>query len=91
MDSKIDISGIDKVKLLKGLWENQGVAAFFAMYNRSAPSFDEQGAREAVKSYIDYFNGRCIKTDLSKDLVDPWAYDRDAGAGTFQKVVSGLK
>jgi hypothetical protein len=56
-----------------------------------APTFDEQLAKEAVKDYIDYFNGRCIKTDLSNDSIDPWAYDRDAGAGTFQRVVSGLK
>lgn len=87
----INISGIDKVKLLKALWMNQSVASFFGNFKALAPAFDEELAKEAVKDYIDYFNGRCIKTDLSKDLINPWAYDRDAGAGTFQRVVSELK
>ena len=45
---------------------------------------------KAVKCHIDYFCGRAIKTDLSKDSVDPYLYDRDAGQGTFQKVVDSI-
>ena len=89
-DKMIDISRIDKVKLLKALWVNQGVASFFGNFKALAPAFDEELAK-AVKDYIDYFNGRCIKTDLSKDLINPWLYDRDAGAGTFQRVVWEFK
>jgi hypothetical protein len=68
----MNISGLDKVKLLKGLWENTKPAAYFAQYNQPAPSFDEKLAQEAVKKPIDYFCGRAIKLDLSGDAVEVW-------------------
>lgn len=84
MSGKISIKGLNKIALLKALWENMRPKAFFN-------SFDVKSAEKAVKSYIDYFNGRCIKCDLSGDEVDPWLYDRDAGAGAFQKIVDGIR
>lgn len=86
----IDISKVDKIALLKDLWKNQKTAIFFAFNTLQAPSFDEKLAEKAVKGRIDYFCGRAIKTDLSKDSVDPYLYDRDAGQGTFQKVVDSI-
>jgi len=44
-----------------------------------------------VTRYIDYFNGRPIKTDLSKDTVDTWLYNRDAGKGKFEAIVEMLR
>lgn len=85
----INISGIDKVDLLQALHARQVPAGFFGGF--SGPSFDKEKAKEAVKQYIDYFCGRAIKTDVSKDTVDPWLYDRDAGQGAFQSVVDSLK
>lgn len=90
--SKVDISGLDKVALLQKMWANMKPAAFFSMNSFvPVPSFDETQAKEAVKNYIDYFCGRCIKTDLSKDEVDPWGYDRDAGSGALQKIVDSMR
>jgi len=68
-------------------------AAFFNSFDSilvgvATPSFD---VKASVNSRIDYFNGRCIKCDQSGDEVDPWLYDRDAGAGVFQKIVDGLR
>ena len=83
----IDISGADRVSLLRGLWENAKIASFFGS---SGPPFDESQARDAVHQRIDYFCGRCIKTDLSRDRIDPYLYDRDAGTGMFQTVVNSL-
>jgi len=92
MSGKISIKGLNKIALLKALWENMRPAAFFNSFDVIlAPPFDVKAAEKAVKSYIDYFNGRCIKCDLSGDEVDPWLYDRDAGAGAFQKIVDGLR
>ena len=85
----IDITGIDKVELLHNLWQNMKPAAFFG--GMDGPAFDRELAKEAVKKYIDYFCGRCIKSDLSKDSVDPWLYDRDAGAGSFERIVQKIK
>lgn len=91
----IDISFFDtkekKVDLLKGLWENMNPASFFTMNGFPTPEFDEKLALSAVEEYIDYFQGRCIKTNISGTEVDPWLYDRDAGKDAFQKVVDAVK
>ena len=55
------------------------------------PLFDRVKAQEAVKEEIDYFQGRAIKLNLSNDSIDPWVYDRDAGQGTFKKIVDQLR
>ena len=81
MNSMIDISKVNKTDLLKGLWKNQKSAAFFALNAVQAPEFDKDKVEKAVKGYIDYFYGRAIKADLSKDSVNPYLYDRDAGQG----------
>ena len=92
MSDKIDISGLDKVELLKKLWTNIKPASFFSFHpNVSVPSFNEDAAKSAVKNYIDYFQGRAIKMDLSVDKISPGLYDRDAGIGTFQRVVDSMQ
>jgi hypothetical protein len=89
--NSINIAGIDKVELLRALWEGSSPARFFAMSGFPAPSFDNESAKEAVEKYIDYYDGRCIKSDISGDKVDPWLYNRDAGEGKFEKIVEKLK
>jgi hypothetical protein len=87
----VDINGLDKVQLLLMLWNNAAVASFFEFMPQSAPVFDETEANTVVEQYIDYFCGRCIKTDISGDTADPWSYDRNAGTGTFQRVVDKMR
>lgn len=55
------------------------------------PPFDDDLAAKSVKEWIDYFAGRCIKTDLSGDKAEPWGYDRDWGDGAFQRIVTELR
>ena len=85
----VNIIGLDKVKLLKALWENQIVASYFALIEE--PSFDYDLAKRVTGGYIDYFQGRAIKCNLSGDFVNPRLYDRDAGNGKFQAVVNHIK
>lgn len=87
----VDIRGINKVALLKALWENAKSDTLFTNYNTPPPLFDETGATKAVNKYIDYFDGRYIKTDLSGDVASPHSYDRNWGQGIFQKIVQSLK
>lgn len=87
----VNIQGIDKVKLLEALWKKSQPAAFFRMQGISPPSFNMNEAQQAVKGYIDYFNGRVIKCNLSGDEVDVWGFDRDNGNGAFQSVVDSLR
>ena len=88
--SKINIQGIDKVKLLEALWQKQIVAGFYANMRLPSPKFDEIEAKKAVLNYIDYFCGRCIKCDISGETADPCLYDRDAGDGVFKKIVDSF-
>lgn len=86
----VNIKGIDKVELLRQLWKNQKAIGFHKMVG-TLYEFDIQLASKAVLKYIDYFQGKVIKTDLKDDDVDPWLYDRDAGEGAFAKVVNVMK
>jgi hypothetical protein len=88
---EVDISGLDKVELLKLLWEAMKPAAFFAMSGRPPPPFDNENATAAVAKYIDYYAGRCIKTDLSGDKASARSYNRDAGADAFQRIVAKMR
>ena len=86
----VSIAGNDKKKLLEALWTHAKPAAFFTMRGLPGPAFDEAEAEKALKGYIDYFCGRCIKTNLSGTTADPSAYDAEWGAGSFAKIVKDL-
>jgi hypothetical protein len=88
----VDISDVDKPKLLAALWLNQKTASFFDNMPGLAPGYNEAEAGAAIaRGPIDYFCGRAIKADLSAKTVDPADYDYDAGKGAFQKVVSQVR
>ena len=91
-DERVDIKGVDKVALLKVLWEMSSPASFFIMSGRTPPKWGETGDPiEAVKDYIDYFCGRMIKSDLTGDSASPSMYDRDIGEGSFARAVEIAK
>jgi hypothetical protein len=85
----VDITGLDKVAVLRALWSASRVAAFF--HRLPPPPFDAAQALAAVHDYIDYFQGRVIKTDLRGDTIDPRLYDRDNGAGAAARAISALR
>jgi hypothetical protein len=91
-DRDVDISGLDKLGLLKALWENQRVAVFYANIPQAAPRWDENLAKEALASgHIDYFQGRNIKMNLSGNTLRVSKdYDNDAPIPGAQ-VVEGLR
>jgi len=86
----VSIVGNDKKKLLEALWTHAKPATFFTMHGLPGPAFEEAEAEKALKGYIDYFCGRCIKTDLRGTTADPSAYDAEWGAGSFAKIVKDL-
>jgi hypothetical protein len=87
----INIKDIDRDELLHRLWLNQKTSAFFI--HMQAPTYNAEEAKASIRAdgYIDHACGRAIKTNLSEDEVNPRLYDRDAGAGTFQRVVDELR
>jgi hypothetical protein len=87
----IDIEGIDKIALLTELWNNASYACYFEENEKMPMRFSISDAIVALRSPIDYFCGKCIKVDLSKDRVDPHGYNRDHGVGSFESIVENLK
>jgi hypothetical protein len=87
----VNIEKLNKVLLLKALWENSKPASFFSFSGVAPPQFDQTSANDAVNSYIDYFQGRMIKSDLSRDTADPRLYDRDYGQGVFQRIADKVR
>ena len=86
----IDISDLDIKILLKELWDNTIIASFFILNpDIPEPPYEEPNI---YYKYFDYHCGRPIKTDLSNlHKVYYKGYDRDAGDGTFLKIVSKLR
>ena len=83
---------MNRFELLKQLWLQQKPAIFFSM-NPSVkiPKWNDADAREALKDgYIDYFKGRCIKTDLSGNFTDPYQYNKSGGP-TFEEALYAIK
>lgn len=83
---KVDITDIDKVELLYGLWLNARVPC-----SLPHPEFNYTDAADTVKKFINYYHGRSIKCDISKNVVDPWIYNRDYGTGAFEKIVDHIR
>lgn len=74
---EINISGLDKVALLKNMWMSTSCIGL-GFLGGGMNNFDSTQAPTAVKRYIDYYQGRPIKSDLSGDTVDSYLYDRDS-------------
>ena len=95
--STVSIAGLDKTLLLQKMWNKMPPAAFFAMCGHSIPNFDlslnthREEAERAVRGYIDYFRGRCIKTDLSRDKIKTDGFNRDAGENALEEIVASMR
>ena len=92
----VNIAGLNKAELLAYVWNYAG--SFAGMRGNPAGFAevfgDKASAEEALKNgrnYVDYFNGRPIKVDFSKDTVNPFLFDRDAGQGTFARAVENFR
>jgi len=95
MSTNIDIKGLNKGQLLDALvlgTQYNGPFAFaseFASY--LSPVNLNKSEKVASAGYIDRYGGKPIKTNLTGDFVDSRLYDRDAGEGTFVKIVQIMR
>jgi hypothetical protein len=92
--SKIDISMFNtdelKLTLFYGLVNKSVSASRFHTNDITISQRDE--ALEAIKKgYIDRFNGRPIKADLSENTFDSWCYNRDNGSGAAEYIIKNIK
>jgi len=87
----VDITGIDKIRLLNILWANAKQPGCFSVHaNPMPPGFSEAAAKVAVTKYINYFQGKAIKMDLSGNTIEPHLYDRDFAPGTVAAIVQAI-
>lgn len=87
----VDIRGINLHELVRELWNNT-IPQGMGWLQYDMPLTDDDIEQAIKQKYIDYLKGRPIKISLhNEDEIDAWGYDRDAGSGTFQKVVDKLR
>ena len=88
----INIKGLNKGLLLDAMGlgtRYNGPFAFTSEFNSYISPIINSDISEKIANagYIDRYGDKPIKTNLSGDYVDPRLYDRDAGQGTFAKIV----
>ncbi len=89
---KIDIKKIDKLALLKALWQGGKYAAYFdKQKDNELPFFDEQLAKEYLDGFVEYFCGKCIRVDFSKDTIDSAGYNKANGQDALESVIRCMK
>lgn len=90
--NNVDITGLDKLVLLKNLWNKAITAGLFFSSPTRSPIFDEKEAKEALENnFIDYISGRPIKVQIWKNCVDPTLYDSYNGEGSFSSVIQDMR
>lgn len=99
MNKPIDISKLDKAEVLAALYnasKMQGVS-FLACERRG--DMTKERAQEYIDEcfktpgrnlYFDYLNGRVMKINLGKDLLDVRFFDRDNGDGAAARALEPL-
>jgi hypothetical protein len=87
--SYVDISKINKIQLLKALWENSIIDDYD--FISPLPDFDIGSAINCINKYIGIYQRKIIKCNLSKNHVFPYEYDKYNGIGSFQQIVDNLK
>jgi hypothetical protein len=89
--TKVNIQDLDKAELVAGLF-NRSKGGIHAT---RVDGMDAEEARRRIDEHgspaFDYFEGRLMKVDLSKDEFDPWRYDRINGEGAAQGVVDKVR
>ena len=95
MDDTIDTTGIDRAKLLAGLFNaalpGSGLARLIGDPSAEMTTMKARDLLHHGETYFDYLNGRVIKCDVGDDHIKPRLYDRDNGDGAAARVVAELR
>lgn len=79
---KVNISGMDKVAILRALWDNA---------TPEKGQFNENMAVIAVDGPIDVFCERFIGANLSEFVANSDHYDARYGTGAFRKAIARFR
>jgi hypothetical protein len=89
--SDVNIAGKNKADILRRLYNNaKPLGMGFLHYTPEDMTVEEaQALLDSGQTYFDYVKGRCMKVDLSKDILRTDLYNRD-NYPTAEKVLEGI-
>ena len=87
----VDITGINKVVLLRLLWTSAKYNIAFTMTEAIVPVFDETSVDYATKHFVTKYSNKDLNVDISEDHANPYWYDFKNGVGAFEKVVQNIR
>jgi hypothetical protein len=91
---RVNIEGINRNALIKGLWDGAKPADYFCIHGIKPQAFDlEEAKRIANKreGSIEYLFGKAIGVNIDCEWVDPRIYNRFNGKFKFEEIVSKLE
>jgi hypothetical protein len=88
----IDITGIDKARLLMALYAKaQPLGLGRLQYTPEPLTYEEASGLLSQATYFDYLRGRVMKVDLSGDVLRTGLFDRDNGEGAAARAVDAAR
>lgn len=89
---EIDISKLDKAEVLAALYNASKPLMMGFMDPDCMKAMTKALAEEYLKDgqVFDYLQGRVMKIRLDREILDPWMYDRDNGAGAAARALKPL-
>ena len=97
---KVDITGLDKVKVFMHLFNNAKPMGMGVLHFQDRP-LDLKKAEQYFRGeyggwlldprrpmYFDYVEGRCMKVNLEGNIINAGGYDRDYGEGALLRVLN---
>lgn len=89
----IDISRKSDAAILAALYNASrplGIGFLNPNCSQSMTEAEAQKILDRGQRYFDYLNGRVMKIDLGREVLDPYLYDRDNGKGAAERIISAL-
>ena len=86
----VNITGIDKLYLLRQLWENSSSSEWTETFHYRPFIVKEAEKKLAKNDFIDDFCGRPIKSNLSTNLVSSKLYDK-VSSKAFEEIVKEIR
>jgi hypothetical protein len=96
-NGSIDIRGIDKAELLAALHNGTQAVGYGILHDLKRDITVEEARKDWENMQrrgfgtFDYYHGRPLKVSLAGDVMFTFAYDRDAGPGTAERIIAALR
>ncbi len=88
------IAGLNKAQVLTALYNAARPLGMGFLQYSPEPMTEEEAQKlldATPDASFDYLKGRVMKISLAQDEIDGWAYDRDNGAGSVERIIGVLR